>query len=243
MGEIKQQTGRDGSKIDANGAANGTPGGTANGAANGTPGGAANGTPGGASNGANGGDRGSGSAGGASKTETPRVVVIEDDAAEKRGRGRPTGSTRSSGSKSSPDKISAKDIGALLSLIFSILAASLPDQKYLDFGRNPPEEISLRDLWTIPDEEIALISEPAARMISRASSDVQKRIVKNWDMITLMIGVAGVIGLRGVRHYEIITAAKQHRNPIQSDAGVGAAQNNADPGAGGNPDEFWGRFR
>ncbi len=136
--------------------------------------------------------------------------------------------------------ISAKDISNLLSLLFSILAASLPDQRVLDFGRNPPEEISLRDLWTIPDDEIALISEPAARMLSRMSNDAQKRIAANWDMITLAIGVIGVVGLRGARHYEIVKALNQPRGNVTGGAPGPAA---GDAGASARePGEFWGKF-
>ena len=136
--------------------------------------------------------------------------------------------------------IGARDIQALLSLLFSILAASLPDQKLLDFGKNPPEEISLRDLWTIPDDELALISEPAARMLSRASTETQKRIMRNWDLITLMIGIAGVIGLRGVRHYEIVSAlAKQKTSaPIPPER---PSQNGAAQGVGGAAYNVWQR--
>ncbi len=145
-------------------------------------------------------------------------------------------------SRATPAKtvITAKDISSLLSLLFSILAASLPDQRVLDFGRNPPEEISLRDLWTIPDDEIALISEPAARMLSRMSNDMQKRVATNWDMITLAIGVIGVIGLRGARHYEIVKALNQPRGNVAGGAPGSAA---ADAGASARePGEFWGKF-
>ena len=161
------------------------------------------------------------------------MVVIDEEIKKTPPRSRPP-------AKKPETVIGARDIQALLSLLFSILAASLPDQKLLDFGKNPPEEISLRDLWTIPDDELALISEPAARMLSRASTETQKRIMRNWDLITLMIGIAGVIGLRGVRHYEIVSAlAKQKTSaPIATER---PSQNGAAQGVGGAAYNVWQR--
>lgn len=141
-------------------------------------------------------------------------------------------------------QITANDISTLLSLLFSVLSASLPDTEYVDFGKNPPEKSSLRELWDIPSDEIDLIAQPAARILSRASSEAQARIVKNWDMLTLAIGLAGVIGLRGVKHYEIIAAVKSSQPSARVNPGAGGQNQNH--GAGGDTPSapnVWERFR
>jgi hypothetical protein len=152
---------------------------------------------------------------------------------------KPASKSASKSAPRTPAKITAQDISMLLGLIFSVLAASLPDIEYMDNSVNPPRRGTLHDLWDIPADEMALISEPAARIISRASNDVQQKIIKNWDMLALSIGLIGVIGLRGAKHYEILKSVKTRE---QSGTGAGRPAQGDGDGGGAPTYNIWERW-
>lgn len=114
--------------------------------------------------------------------QTPRVVVAPE-AKPRRPR------------KAVPLTVDAGKLAGLLMLFDGIMAAAQPHD-------------ALRDLWTIPEDEVMLLAEPLAEWFAQLDPELQEKYAAHFVEIRILIALIGVYGLRIAKHNEIIKFIK-----------------------------------